>query len=376
MKSFLIFVIVLGMLVVPGICENAPVSPMLSADGAHMLALDSSGTVWAWGSNHRGESNPADDSLRITAPVSVLDNAVSVSAGQQFSMAITQDGGLYAWGDNTYGQIFTHAEEKAASPCLIMENVVQADACDTLSVCVTKDGQAHFWGGGLESKSFPLNAVKCAAGLDFAVILTQEGHVYEITAGSNEPALLFENAVDIDASGESRYALTAEGGLYAWGASTKDGRLAMPGDTMLVTAPALVYENDHIRALHAGLTFSGFTTNENELYLWGTLYSYQTALSDAGTLEAALVNGPLLTYGSTPLRLYENVLDAAMGDAFISVLFESGDVYTWGSNDHGQLGNGSFTQTTLTENEDGDGYELEVVLSADSVFPSIPINLK
>ena len=89
-----------------------------------------------------------------------------------------------------------------------------------------------------------------------------------------------------------------------------------------------------------------------------------------------MVDGALLSYGHEPIRLYENVKDAAFGDAFIALLFESGEVYTWGSNDQGQLGNGSYTLISLLEAEDDEGYEIEVISSADSVFPNIPITIK
>ena len=185
-----------------------------------------------------------------------------------------------------------------------------------------------------------------------------------------------ENAKDISASGESRYACQEDGALYAWGAAASDGRLAIDGATRNVTIPEEVFHTIEIASLHSGLSLSGFLTNQSELYLWGTLYSYMTAFDEAGSAQAALVDGALLSYGHEPIRLYENVKSVAFGDAFIALLLESGEVYTWGSNDHGQLGNGKYTQTALTEAEDDEGYEVEIISSADSVFPNVPITLK
>lgn len=347
---------------------------MLCADGAHILALDSSGNVWTWGSNHRGESIPAKDEPRILVPEIAFENALFIAAGQQFSMAIDENSSLYAWDDNREKQVFVSADEKVLLPTLLMENVLYADACDTLAACVTKNGECYFWGGGMDQTLLSENTVKCEVGKDFAVWLTKDGQVYEYSSGKSKRML--ENAKDISASGESRYALTDDGTLYAWGASTSDGRLAMAGGTKHVETPEPICKNTNISSLNAGLTLSGFLTEANELHLWGTLYSYASVLDEAGTVQAALVDGALLSYGSEPIRLYENVKSVAIGDAFIALLLASGDVYTWGSNDHGQLGTGSFTQTALTEAEDDEGYEVDIISSADSVFPNIPITIK
>ncbi len=367
-----IFVCLIALLMLAGLPAFS--EAMLSADGSHILALDASGNVWAWGSNHRGESVPQRTDERIPAPETVFENAAFVAAGQQFSMVIDASGNLYAWGDNREKQIFASSDEKALSPVLLFENVLYADACDTLAACVTVTGECHLWGGGADKTLISENAVKCEVGMNFAIFLTKDGEVFEYQAG--ESRRMLENIRDISASGESRYALDENGTLYAWGAAASDGRLALSGNTRYVTAPEAVFQSENIASLNAGLTLSGFITDADELHLWGTLYSYASALDENGTVQAALVDGAFLSYGSEPIRLYENVKDAAIGDAFIALLFRSGDIYTWGSNDQGQLGNGSFTQTTLLEAEDDEGYEVEITSSADSVFPQIPLTFR
>ncbi|MBQ3231729.1 MAG: hypothetical protein IJB25_04540 [Clostridia bacterium] len=376
MKRAFFLILALILFAVPAFAKAAPLSPMLSADGSHILALDASGNVWAWGSNHRGESVPGKTDERILSPEIVFENALSITSGQQFSMAIDENSRLYAWGDNREKQIFASADEKVLSPVMLMENVVYADACDTTAACVTKDGKCWLWGGGTDKILVSENAEKCEVGMNFAVILEKDGRVFERTLTETESKLMISNAKDISASGESRYALSEDGTLYAWGAAASDGRLAISGGIRYIETPERICQNADISSMIAGLTFSGFLTSANELYLWGTLYSYASYIDETGTVQAALVDGALLSYGSEPIRLYENVKSAAVGDAFIALLFESGDIFTWGSNDQGQLGNGKYTQIALVEAEDDEGYEAEIISSADSVFPNVPITLK
>ena len=160
MKRYFALIIALMFISLSAYSESAAVSPMLSADGAHILALDSNGNVWAWGSNQRGESASGKADERILSPEIAFQNARFVSAGQQFSMVIDAKGDLYAWGDNREKQIFASQDEAVRTPALLMENVLYADACDSLAACITEDGECFFWGNGADKTAISQNAVK------------------------------------------------------------------------------------------------------------------------------------------------------------------------------------------------------------------------
>ena len=84
-----------------------------SGDG-HILALDSAGQVWAWGDNTYGQLGNGESGANkfSTVPVKVTatgaHNDVKITrifAGGNSSMAIDADGQIYAWGDNAKGQV-------------------------------------------------------------------------------------------------------------------------------------------------------------------------------------------------------------------------------------------------------------------------------
>ena len=366
-KTVSLLLILLLSLTFPAFSE-----PSLSADGSHVLAVDQNGRVWAWGSNHMGESHPSSDEKRILTPVMIFENARAAFCGQQLSLILGEDGTLYAWGDNRENQISNEDVKTVREFTGICTDVASADACDSAFAAVTKCGQLYAWGGGSPKQLLSENAVKCAVGLNFILELDKDGNVFEHTADGK--TLLLSDCTDIDASGESRYALKKDGTLYAWGANSADGRLALPAFYETVSAPEPIAAGN-ISAIRAGLSASGYLSEDRTLYVWGSVYSYLTAITDAGEVAAALMDGALITYGSTPLPLYDGVLDAAFGDAFVCILFENGDVYTWGSNDHGQLGNGTYTETVLYEEEEDGDYELSVLSASQGIFPSLPINL-
>ena len=57
------------------------------------------------GDSTRPWSEDRDYPRSVPAPVEGLNNAVAVAAGNRFSLALTGDGAVWAWGDNNYGQL-------------------------------------------------------------------------------------------------------------------------------------------------------------------------------------------------------------------------------------------------------------------------------
>jgi len=83
----------------------------ISAGNFHVLALDNQGYVWSWGDNGFGQlgNGYTDDE---DAPVQVLKDAstalsdiVYIDAGFYFSMALDKYGTVWVWGRNQYGQL-------------------------------------------------------------------------------------------------------------------------------------------------------------------------------------------------------------------------------------------------------------------------------
>ncbi|MDR0791648.1 MAG: hypothetical protein LBE47_03805, partial [Methanomassiliicoccaceae archaeon] len=84
----------------------------VSAGGSHSLALRSDGTVWAWGYNNHGQLGnfTFTDSSRpmwvsgFGGP-GVLTDVTAIAAGEYHSIALKDDGTVWAWGHNSNGQL-------------------------------------------------------------------------------------------------------------------------------------------------------------------------------------------------------------------------------------------------------------------------------
>ena len=77
----------------------------VSAGGNYGMAIKSDGTLWTWGLNNDGQLGLGDTAQRST-PVQVgSDTWVAVQAGNVHTLAIKSDGTLWAWGLNEWGNL-------------------------------------------------------------------------------------------------------------------------------------------------------------------------------------------------------------------------------------------------------------------------------
>lgn len=78
----------------------------------HTLVVKNDGTVWVWGENYYGELGDGT-ATRRTSPIQVLgengegflNDVLSVAGGCYYSLAIKNDQTVWAWGYNDYGQL-------------------------------------------------------------------------------------------------------------------------------------------------------------------------------------------------------------------------------------------------------------------------------
>lgn len=84
----------------------------------HYLALGADGTVWAWGAYGREAAlgNGISDSKNFPVQVKKINNIVTIGTGYNFSFAIDKTGTTWAWGRNEGGQLgdLTHTERYLA----------------------------------------------------------------------------------------------------------------------------------------------------------------------------------------------------------------------------------------------------------------------
>ncbi len=105
---------------VPGLSDVVKIA----AGGTHTLAVKRDGTVWGWGLNGAGQLGDGTTTLYRRSPVQVLGaggvgvlrGIVDIAAGQEFSLAVRNDGTVWAWGGNYFRQLGNSGASFGANP--------------------------------------------------------------------------------------------------------------------------------------------------------------------------------------------------------------------------------------------------------------------
>ena len=74
---------------------------------SHTVALTKEGEVYTWGGGSLGQLG-LGDFYKQSLPIRVSNlelKVVQISCGKRHSSAVSQDGSLYTWGSNEYGQL-------------------------------------------------------------------------------------------------------------------------------------------------------------------------------------------------------------------------------------------------------------------------------
>lgn len=115
--------------------------------GQHQLALDTQGQLWAWGQNTRGQLGDGTQGER-RIPVGIGSGFVQVAAGETHSLGVMQNGTLWAWGANGSGQLGDGSSIDRWRPVEIGAAFVQVAAATNTSYGLKVDGSLWLWGGG------------------------------------------------------------------------------------------------------------------------------------------------------------------------------------------------------------------------------------
>lgn len=124
----------------------------VSAGGYHSLAISNDYRTWAWGLSANGQC--ASASVTVTSPALVTDNngellySQSVAAGWLHSLAVSTNNELYAWGDNTYGQLGSgnNSQLNKANKITAYSNWQSVSSHGVSSGGILSDGSLYVWG--------------------------------------------------------------------------------------------------------------------------------------------------------------------------------------------------------------------------------------
>jgi alpha-tubulin suppressor-like RCC1 family protein len=354
-----------GTVLTPGIAgDTATSAPAASAEVRGILPLVNRHAALSWGVNDSGQLGIGDTdtgSRSLPGAVSGLGSGVvQVSAGGRFGLALTSDGTVRAWGDNTYGQLGEVDNSNTPARVRGVTAVIHVAAGRDHCLALRSNGTVWAWGhnetgelgyGGISiGELMPIEVkrltgvTKIAAGDGFSLALRSDGTVW--AWGSNYEGQLgngttTDSSLPVQVKGLSQVtsiaagdshalavranSITALTSVWAWGGGAfGDGAAHLPGLVTGITAPS-------IAGIAAGTGYSEALGSDGSVWGWGAAGFGQLGFNPG----LNPVNNPVETIGAgSPVTQ----LSAGLGHTL--ALQSNGTVLAWGANSSGQLGNG------------------------------------
>ncbi|XP_036838049.1 X-linked retinitis pigmentosa GTPase regulator isoform X1 [Oncorhynchus mykiss] len=272
--------------------------------------IPETGAVFTFGKSKFADNVPSKFWLKNDVPL-------KVACGDEHTALITENGKLFMFGSNNWGQLGLGSKTMVNKPTCVKalksEKVWLAACGRNHTIVYTSRGNVYSTGGNNEGQ---LGLGDCEERTAFQLVdfFSSHGPIKMLAAGSNTSA-----------------ALTESGTLFMWGDNT-EGQIGLGKESSALT-PQEVTVGRPVAWVSCGYYHSAFVTVDGGLYTFGECDSGKLGLA-TGQLDGHRM--PQLVKGIT-----DQVTQVACGGGHTVAVTEE-DLYTFGLGQFGQLGQGTF----------------------------------
>ena len=317
-----------------------------SLGSAHSSAITSTGRVFMWGRNAEGQLGDGTN-INRSLPIEITnrfsltegDKIIDISLGNWHSAALSLNGRVFTWGENSNGNLGNSTVINANTPIeitdrftmqIIGEKIITIEMGGVHSSALTSAGRVFMWGRNSEGQLGTSN-------------FSDRSVPTEIT--SRLSLILGEKVVSIALGGFHSSALSSLGRVLMWGNNYNgmlgDGTNNNENDNNPIDITSGFYD-ENIVSLSLGQGHSSALSSSGRLFMWGwNIY---------GQLGNNLVNNTHNGYGmNVPVDITsyfllfedEKIIHHSLGAAISSALTSNGRLFIWGLNTSGQLLDGT-----------------------------------
>lgn len=302
----------------------------IAAGEDHVLALDSAGRIFTWGSNKNGQLGDPFTGKKSNRPMRLasLSGARFITAGGRNSAAKLQDGSIHIWGDNWTGLLgngTTSSYFALPQPVIgtnaqgLHQNVKQISIGFDHEISLMQNGSVYSW-GDLSTNDLP------------PATLTPNPFPLQVRDSSG--TLFLSNIKQIAAGENHNVAITNNGYAYGWGFNNNN-QLGAYAISNTAKPSAFKYYSgalvNNIRAGAASSTHTALLKNDSTIIFYGSFTGYATSYYGNNFLDST---------GTQPLG---HIRAIAAGSNTMAAISADSTIWAWGVNNLNQLGDGTST---------------------------------
>lgn len=310
------------------------------------IAVKPNGTVWGSGSDQDGEmgdgivGNPfTTNNVWVQVPSPNITNIKQVSLGFNTAIVLRGDGTVWGWGDNWWGKIGNGSSWQSAQPTpqqtLIapgnpLTNVVKVSCGYAMTFALTANHHVYGWGnnyGGTMGPSYTANTWYSYAGEITDNGTTPINWATDISVGDEFVAILRWDST-LWTMGNGQFGQLGNGNTYGPG-----GGSAIPSR---VVASSACNPLTKIISIAVGRRFMLALDVTGAVWGWGLNNYGQT-----GTGAGPDVFIPKRVLGNNCSGFLTNITSIAASGNNGYAIDASGNLWSWGEDFDGQLGDGS-----------------------------------
>lgn len=361
----------------------------------HTVAIKADGSLWGWGSNERGQLG--GENVSGDQPVHMGDGFVAVAANDAFSLAVRKDGTLWSWGGAERSMRGDLLETRKAKPQLIGKSFISVSAGDASFAALKSDGTLWMWGrdndgqlgtgnkGSWYHRQYGYEHLPALVGKDYAAASTGYAHTAAVRKdgtlwtwghpswgtlgngsedqGSRVPVNIGSGYRLAVAGFLNSAAVKADGSLWLWGGN----EYGIFGDCTTKNHSRPVQVGSGFVQAALGKDFLVALKSDGSIWTWGWSWDGdQIDTPRACRKPAKVVFGDGVNAWdkavAEPIRMAlaeprgsDAVLGIAAGVSHSAMVKADGSLWTWGSNEYGQLASGT-TESPKAPQQSGDGF--------------------
>lgn len=358
---------------------------------AHTLALGGDGNVYSWGRGTFGRlgCGSESDQLLPTRIRFFQENKlriVGIAAGAYHSLALADDGSVWGWGYNVYGQIGSH-EENSSLPCLLegflglgspnsatdnLETETKAPfkvssvkAGGMMSLAIDDLGGLWIWGNCPHpqesmSRQGEFSLVSCSAPIP---VWNLHGHTVVKVACGNEHVVALVSAEETYSGNDLL--------CYSWG-SNSHGQLGL-GDKESRSCPEVIQAFNlesqwEVYEVACGAFHTAVLTNKRQPSDTLESFCWTFGLGENGQLGHGMTKSVLSPEPVLDLPQNTFLISVDCGLFHTSVVSSARDVWSWGM----EKGLGLCPDASFTGTDAGDAFSPLLITSNSLYGPRFP----